>query len=135
MIIRTFVPALLVLAILVTTAAPGWASTVSECQAMIANLKAETQQVTITGRNAEKDRAGLVGKLDAARLALDRAKFCDPIQKLNDFRAKVIQLIDAGRINQEPAAGVTAEQLLAEADATVTSRNQLKIQATGIGCF
>ena len=117
--------ALLVVALLVTASTPVWATTVSECQAMIAGLESETQQVAITGRNADKDRDALVGKLDAAALKLDQAKFCDAIQKLDDYKARVNQLIAAGRINQDPDAGVTAGQLLTDADAAINCINQL----------
>ena len=116
------------------------ADTVSECQARIATLKADTLAVTITGKSADKDRAGLVEKLNNASFALDSAKFCDSIQKLNDFKVKVNQLIAAGKINQNPtdAAGntlVTGTQLLAEADAAINCINDLQIQSTGVGCF
>lgn len=116
------------------------AETVSGCQQLIANLKTETQGVTITGRNADKDRAGLVGKLTNASFALDQGKFCDAIQKLNDFKVKINQLIAAGNINQNPtdangATLTTGTQLLADADAAINCINQLKIQSTGTGCF
>jgi hypothetical protein len=116
------------------------ATTVTECQQMIANLKAETQSVVITGKNAEKDRTGLVGKLDNASFALDQGKFCDAIQKLNDFKARINQLVAAGNINQNSTDAngnplVTAQQLLTDADAAINCINQLKIQSTGTGCF
>jgi hypothetical protein len=116
------------------------AETVTECQQLIANLRAETQTVIITGKQAEKDRATLTGKADNASFALDRGKFCDSIQKLNDFKAKVNQLIAAGQINQNStdASGatlVTGTQLLADADAAINCINQLQIQSTGTGCF
>ncbi|HVG29426.1 MAG TPA: hypothetical protein VM864_06865 [Pyrinomonadaceae bacterium] len=116
------------------------AETVSECQQLIANLKAETQTVIITGKNAEKDRTGLVGKADNASFALDRGKFCDAIQKLNDFKSKINQLIAAGNINQNPTDAngntiATGNQLLADADAAINCINRLQIQSTGTGCF
>jgi hypothetical protein len=116
------------------------AETVTECQQLIASLKAETQSVVITGKAAEKDRAGLVGKLDNASLSLDRGKFCDAIQKLNDFKVKINQLIAAGQINQNPtdangATVPTGTQLLADADAAINCINRLQIQSTGTGCF
>ncbi|HYY42851.1 MAG TPA: hypothetical protein VE775_08985 [Pyrinomonadaceae bacterium] len=116
------------------------ASTTSECQQLIASLKTETQSVILTGKSAEtKDRPGLIGKLDNASLALDRAKFCDSIQKLNDFKAKINQLIAAGQINQNPtdangAPLVTGSQLLADADAAINCINQLATQS-GTACF
>ena len=116
------------------------ATTISECQTLIANLKAEASSVQITGKSADKDRAGLVDKLNQASFALDQAKFCDSIQKLNDFKVKVNQLIAAGKINQTPtdAAGnplVTGTQLLADADAAINCINGLQVQSTGVGCF
>ncbi|HEX8179631.1 MAG TPA: hypothetical protein VF525_08835 [Pyrinomonadaceae bacterium] len=115
------------------------ASTTSECQQLIANLKTETQSVIITGKSADKDRASLVAKLDNASLSLDRAKFCDSIQKLNDFKAKINQLIAAGQINQNPtdangAPLVTGSQLLTDADAAINCINQLATQS-GTACF
>jgi hypothetical protein len=92
---------------LLLSATSAFATTVTECLALINNLKTQTQQVTITGRNAEKELAGLVGKLDAASLALNRAKFCDAIQKLNDYKAKINQPVAAGHINTDPSNGAT----------------------------
>ena len=125
---------------IIFSAAVANADTVSECQARIATLKADTLAVQITGKSADKDRAGLVGKLDNAAFDLDSAKFCDSIQKLNDFKVKVNQLITAGKINQTPTdasgnAVVTGTQLLAEADAAINCINDLQIQSTGVGCF
>ena len=106
------------------------ATTVSECQAIIAGLKTKTQAVAIAGRSAEtKDRPGLILKLDEANLKLDQAKFCDSIQKLNDFKARVNQLAAAGRINQDPNAGTTAQELLADADAAIACVNDLVTQS------
>ena len=116
------------------------ADTVSECQTRINTLKADTLAVAISGKQADKDRAGLTDKLNNAAFALDSAKFCDSIQKLNDFKVKVNQLIAAGKINQNPtdASGnalVTGTQLLSEADAAINCINGLQVQSTGVGCF
>ncbi len=106
------------------------ASTFEECQAIINGLKAKTQTVVITGKGAEtKDRPGLIQKLDQASLELSRAKFCDAIMKLNDYKAKVNELIAAGRINQDPNVGVTAQELLTDADSAITCINQLATQS------
>jgi hypothetical protein len=132
---RAFAGAFLVI-LLLGAVSTAWATTVTECQQLIANLKAQSQVVTLTSKNAEKDRAGLIAKLDAASLALDRAKFCDAIQKLNDFTAKVNQLVAAGHINQDSAAGVTGTELLADADSAIDCINDLQKQSTGgTGCF
>jgi hypothetical protein len=111
------------------------ATTVTEVQAMIASLKTKTTSVIITGKSAEtKDRPGLLAKLDEASLKVDQAKFCDAVQKLNDFKVKVNQLIAAGRINQDPATGTTGQELLNDADATIAALNELQVQSTGAAC-
>jgi hypothetical protein len=110
------------------------ATTVTEVQAMIASLKTKTTSVIITGKSAEtKDRTGLLDKLNEATLKVDQAKFCDAIVKLNDFKAKVNQLIVAGKINQDPAAGTTGQELLTDADATIAAINDL-VTSSGTTC-
>jgi hypothetical protein len=111
------------------------ATTVTEVQAMIASLKTKTTNVIITGKAAEtKDRPGLLAKLDEASLKVNQAKFCDAIAKLNDFKTKVNQLIAAGKINQDPTAGTTGQELLTDADATIAAINELQLQSTGAAC-
>ena len=127
--------AAIVCALAMFVAAPlAHATTVSEVQAMIASLRTKTEGVAITGKNAEKDLNGLVGKLNEATLKVNQAKFCDAVAKLNDFKAKVNQLIAAGKINQDPAAGTTGQELLADADATIAALNELQTQSTGAPC-
>ncbi len=111
------------------------ATTVTEVQAMIASLKAKTTTVAITGKSAEtKDRPGMIDKLNNASLAVDQGKFCDAIQKINDFKVKVNQLIAAGKINQDPALGTTGQELLTDADATIARINDLAVQSSGAAC-
>ena len=110
------------------------ATTVTEVQAMIASLRTKTEGVVITGKSADKDLAGLVGKLNEAALKVDQGKFCDAVAKLNDFKARVNALIVAGRINQDPALGTTGTELLADADATIAALNELQTQSTGAPC-
>jgi opacity protein-like surface antigen len=110
------------------------ATTVSEVQAIVAGLKTKTAAVVITGKQAEtKDRPGLTLKLDEAGLKLDQAKFCDSIQKLNDFKARVNQLAAAGKLNQDPAAGTTAQELIA--DAAIAGLNDLVTQSGTVCTF
>jgi hypothetical protein len=112
------------------------ATTVSECQAIIAGLKTKTASVAISGKQAEtKDRPGMTIKLDEASLKLDQAKFCDSIQKLNDFKVKVNQLAAAGKLNQDPAAGVTAQELLTDADAAIACVGDLVTQSGTVCTF
>jgi hypothetical protein len=131
---KGFTGALVALALAAIISTTAWATTVSECQATIAGLRTESEQVLITGKKSEKDRSGLIGTLDAASLTLDQAKFCDAVKKLNDFKVKVNDLTTAGRINEDPNAGVTGQQLLVDADAAIDCINQLQIQSTGTGC-
>ena len=112
------------------------ATTVSEVQAMLALLKTKTTNVAITGKSAEtKDRPGSLDKLNEATLKVDQAKFCDAIAKLNDFKVRVNALIAAGKINQDPTAGTTGQELLNDADATIAAINELQKQSTGTACF
>jgi len=111
------------------------ATTVTEVQAMLGSLKAKTTSVIITGKSAEtKDRPGLLDKINEASLKVDQAKFCDAIAKLNDFKVRVNALIAAGRINQDPAAGTTGQELLNDADAIIAALNELQVQSTGAAC-
>ena len=117
-------------------AAPmAYATTVTEVQAMLTSLKTKTTSVIITGKSAEnKDRPGLLAKLDEASLKVDQAKFCDAIAKLNDYKQLVNHLITTGRINQDPAAGTTGQELLNDADATIAALDELQVQGTGAPC-
>jgi hypothetical protein len=90
------------------------------CQAKIGALRSATTAVLIAGKNAEKDRAGLLGKLDNASSALTAGKNSDAIQKLDDFVAKVMQLRDAGKI-----ASADAESLIAGANDAIGCIQQL----------
>ena len=111
------------------------ATTVTEVQAMLANLKTKTTTVAITGKAAEtKDRPGLLEKVDESVLKLDQGKFCDSVAKINDFKVRVNALIAAGKINQDPALGTTGQELLTDADAIIAALNQLQVQSTGAAC-
>lgn len=110
------------------------ATTVTEVQAMLASLRTKTETVVITGKQADKDRASLLAKINEASLKVDQAKFCDAIAKLNNFKTSVNALIAAGKINQDPAAGTTGQELLNDADATIAALNELQVQSTGAAC-
>ena len=110
------------------------ATTVTEVQAMSATLKTKTTNVTISGRQAEKDRTGLLEKVSEASLKVDQAKFCDAVVKINDFKNRVNALIAAGKINQDPALGTTGTELLADADAIIAGLNDLQTQGGGAAC-
>lgn len=127
--------AAIVCALAMFVAAPlAHATTVKEVQAMIASLRTKTESVVITGKSADKDLNGLIGKLDEASLKVDQGKFCDAVAKLNDFKVRVNDLIAAGKINQDSSLGTTGQELLADADLTITALNELQTQSTGAPC-
>ena len=74
----------------------------------LADLRAATADATFIGKNAAKDEAGLIGKLDSASAKLGEGKNADAIQSLNDFRDKVIMLNAQGKIDPEDAAALIA---------------------------
>ncbi len=131
----SFVAITFALAMLV--AAPiAQATTVSEVQSMITQLKGKVAIIIINGKNAEtKDRPGLQGQLDGVALTLDQGKFCDSVKKVKDFQKKVGDMITAdNKINQDPALGVTAQELLADGDAIIGGLNELSVQSKGSPC-
>ena len=105
------------------------ASMVQDCQTLITALRADTEAVVITGKNADKNRAGLLGKLDAASADLAKGKLCGAIAKLNDFRNKVNQLIASGSINTDPAVGVTGQDLVNDATEAIACIEALVAQS------
>jgi len=132
--VRSFAFAALALALSMSIIAPATsASTISECQGLIAALRTETEGVVLLGKNAEKNRAGLLGKLDNASRELDRVKLCDTIGKLTDFRNKVNQLIASGSINTDPTAGTTGQDLVDGANEAIACVQSLVTQS-GITC-
>jgi hypothetical protein len=97
------------------SASPAQAETVTDCQAKIAALKFETENATtFLGKNAAKDEAGLLLKLDNANAKLVEGKDLDAIQKLTDFKNAVIALEAGGKIDS-----VDAAELIAGADEAI----------------
>ena len=112
------------------------ATTVTEVQAMITQLKGKVQTITIAGKNAEtKDRPGLLGQLDGVALTLDQGKFCDSVTKVRDFQKKVNDMISANKLNQDPTLGPTGQELVTDGDSIITALNELATQSKGSGCF
>lgn len=86
-------------AVAMTLAAPAAnATTISECQAQLDVLAFQVQGAELTGKNAEMDRAGLAGKVSDAKLKLSQGKLADALYKLDDFIAKLNQLLTTGKI-------------------------------------
>jgi hypothetical protein len=131
----SFAAIALVLAMFV--AAPAvLATTVSEVQTMITQLKGKVQIIGISGKQAEtKDRPGLLGQLDGVSLTLDQGKFCNSVTKVNDFEKKVNDMISAGKLNQDPAVGPTGQDLITDAESIKAALNDLATQSNGTRCF
>ena len=123
-------------AVAMLIAAPvAMATTVSEVQSMITQLKGKVQVISISGKQAEtKDRPGLLGQLDGVALTLDQGKFCNSITKVRDFQKKVNDMISAGKLNQDPTLGPTGQELLSDGDAIIAALNELQVQSTGSPC-
>lgn len=124
---KILVPALL--ALLAAPAAlvpvsPAVAQASADCQAQIASLRAASSTVAISGKNADQDRASLLKTLDAASNELSKGKNADAAHKLGDYKVKVQQLADAGRISSTDAAA-----LLTQADAAIACINGLTTAA------
>jgi hypothetical protein len=83
---------------------------VTEALDMVALLRLQTEDAYITSVNAEQDRAFLLRKLDAAKLALDEARFCRAVKELRDFNAYVERL-DKEQMVQEGPHGVTVHDM------------------------
>lgn len=109
------------------------AGATQSCQALIDALRAETEAVALTGRQADKNRAGLLGKLDNATDDLSKGKLCGAIQKLTDFRNKVNQLIASGSINTDPTVGVTGQDLVDGANEAIACI-QAQVALSGTTC-
>ena len=123
-------------AIAMLIAAPvAQATTVSEVQSMITQLKGKVQIITISGKQAEtKDRPGLLGQLDGVALTLDQGKFCNSVTKVRDFQKKVNDMISANKLNQDPTLGPTGQELLSDGDAIIAALNELASQSTSSPC-
>ena len=126
---------LMALAMFVAVPLVAHATTVSEVQSMITQLKGKVQVIQISGKNAEiKDRPGLLGQLDGVALTLDQGKFCNSVTKVRDFQKKVNDMISAGKLNQDPTLGPTGQELIADGDAIIAALNELQVQSGGSPC-
>ena len=79
------------------------AETVEECEAKIEALRGATGSAKFIGRNADRDRAALLGKLKSASEKLAQGKFEDAVLSLTQFRGKVVSLQSQGKIDSDDA--------------------------------
>jgi hypothetical protein len=85
---------------------PASASTVEECQANLATLRADTVAAGPSFTNA-KDVNGLVAKLDAASAKLAAGKNADAVEKLVDFQTALNALATAAKPKVDPTVAGT----------------------------
>lgn len=92
-------------------ALPATATTISECQGLIAMTKGDLAGVEIGGGNPDRTRASLESKLDGASVKLDQLKLEDAQMKLTDFQTSVANLVDVPKpkISAEDAAILTGD--------------------------
>jgi hypothetical protein len=132
---KSFAAILFALSLFVAAPLVAYATTVSEVQSMITQLKGKVQIIAISGKNAEtKDRPGLLGQLDGVALTLDQGKFCNSVTKVRDFQKKVNDMISANKLNQDPAVGPTGQELLTDGDGIIAALNELQAQSSGGAC-
>lgn len=109
------------------------ASTVTEALEMIAQLRSEVEGARITGQNADQDRAFLLRKLDAARMALDQARFCKAIKNLQDFNDHVNKMDDNSQIQSSGPHGVTVHDMHDTFSLATDIINNL-LEQSGVSC-
>jgi hypothetical protein len=97
------------------------ASTVDDCRAQLATLRADTVAAQSSFLN-QKDFNGLVAKLDAAATKLGEGKNADAVQKLIDFQTTLNALATAPKPKVDPAV---AQQLSAEAQGVIGCINAI----------
>ena len=120
---RILIPALLAVMAVPVTFGPvsaAVAQTAADCETQIAGLRTTVTGTEITAKNADRERDSLLRTLQAASTELSKGKNVDAATKLGDFKVKVQQLADAGRISSTDAA-----TLHTQADAAIACINGL----------
>jgi hypothetical protein len=108
-LIQCLTATLLMLSVLICTPIAK-AGTGTELLDMLAMLRAETEDATFTGDHGEHDRAFLLRKLDAAKVALDEARFCKAVKDLQDFNSYLDRLNRLAQSENGPH-GVTVHDM------------------------
>jgi hypothetical protein len=115
------------LLVLLTTAT-AQAQTVDECQAEITQVRTLLTDTTnpnyVDSFTNEKDRTGLVGKLDSASTKLSQGKTQDALNNLTSVRDKVGTLVVQGKLSQ-----ADADVLLPEINEAIACVEGLQAQA------
>lgn len=126
-LIQVLTTTLLMISVLICTPIVK-ASTVTEALESLAVLRSETEEIELTGVNAEQDRAFLLRKLDAAKIALDQARFCKAVRDLQDFNDRMDKLDKEAQRD-----GVTVHNRVDNYSPVVDIINNL-IQQSGASC-
>jgi hypothetical protein len=107
---------------------PAQAETVGKCQAEIAEVRALLIDTTnpnyVDSFTNEKDRAGLIGKLDSASTKLSQGKSQDALANLTSARDKVSVLVAQGKLDR-----ADADVLLVKIDEAIVCLEELRAQA------
>src|SRR5215211_7535776 len=116
------------LLLVLTATAPAQAQTAEECQAEIAQARALLTDTTnpdyVDSFTNEKDRTGLIGKLDSASSKLSQGKTQDALAILTSVRDKVSILVAQGKLDQ-----ADADVLLPEINEAIGCVEVLQAQA------
>jgi len=95
------------------TASPAQAETVEKCQAEIAQVNSllsdRDNPDYVDSFTNEKDRTGLIGKLDSASTKLSRGKTDDALVNLTSFRDKVSDLAAQDKLDDADAEVLNRE--------------------------
>ena len=93
-----------------------------QCSAEFAAARTAVTDAEFLGKQADRDEASLLAKLDDAQAKLDAGKTADALGKLDDFRSKVIAFRDAPK----PKIGTEdAQRLLDAVDALIACINSI----------
>ena len=117
----TFVTAL-TFAASAAVASPAHATTVGDCQVLIADLSADTAGATSLGKNGP----GLVGKADDASAKLGEGKVGDALEKLRDYDSTLDVLFLAPKPKVSEADYATLNTEVASAIACIEGMSALQ---------
>jgi len=110
------------------TAGYAQAQPVNACEAEIAEVRVlltdRTNPNYVDSFTSDKDRAGLIGKLDSASAKLSQGKTQDALANLTSVHDKVSVLVAQGKLDQ-----ADADVLLPEINGAVTCVEGLQAQA------
>ena len=103
---RAALPALALAGMLAIAPLTARATTTGECIDLVSGLKGDTQSQSATTFKNERDRVGLLGKLDSATSKLSATKGSLPTKVANayttmlDYDSKVVTLYGDGKVPQ-----------------------------------